>query len=104
MDPKKEAVQKFPIPRTVKNVREFLGLCTYYNKFIQNFAKLIKPLTRLLQKDVKFKWDDSTHRAFNELKDRLCNAPLLQFPNFNEPFIITTDASNIAIAGILSQS
>ena len=104
VDSKKiEAVQKFPTPRTVKNVREFIGLCCYYNKFIQNFAKIIKPLTRLLQKNVEFIWDESAKSAFNELKDRLCNPPILAFPNFNEKFIITVDASNIAIAGILSQ-
>lgn len=98
-----EAVKRFPRPKNVKNIRQFMGLANYYSKFIKDFAKMAKPLTRLLQKDVKFDWNLEAAKAFNSLKDCLCNAPVLQFPDFSLPFIITCDSSNFAIGGILSQ-
>ena len=104
VDPKKvDAIKRCPIPRTVFQVREFLGVCTYNNRHIQNFTKMIKPLTRLLQKDVTPKWDENAHAAFDVLKATLCNAPCLTFPDFSKPFIITCDASNYALGSILSQ-
>ena len=103
-DPKKvEAVKKFPIPKNVKNIKEFLGLAGYYRRFINNFANISKPLTTLLKKDTKFIWNNDTQKAFDKLKDTLCAAPLLQFPQLNKPYIITTDASGYAIGAILSQ-
>lgn len=103
-DPKKiEAVRMFPIPKTQKNVRQFLGLAGYYRRFIKDFAKIAKPLTALLQKDNAFYWNDETQQAFNALKDLLCEAPLLQFPDFSKPYNITTDASGYAVGGVLSQ-
>ena len=103
-DPRKlEAVKDFPRPKGVKNVRQFLGLAGYYRRFIQNFAQIAKPLTKLLQKDVDFVWDDKSEQAFSTLKELLCNPPLLQYPDFSKAFNITTDASGYAIGGILSQ-
>lgn len=100
---KVEAIKKFPVPKTQKNVREFLGLATYYSRFINNFAKTTKPLTALLQKDTKFTWTDETSIAFETVKKLLSEAPLLAFPDFFKEFLVSTDASNIAVAGILSQ-
>lgn len=96
--PKKiEAVQKFPTPLNQKNVREFLGLSVYYSKFIKD-AKISKPITILLQKDIEFQCAKS-----NALKNALCTAPVLIFPDFSQPFMITTDASGVALGAILSQ-
>lgn len=103
-DPKKiEAVKLFPTPRNAKNIKEFLGLAGYYRRFIHNFSKISKPLTTLLQNDKKFEWTNEQEEAFNILKDKLCSEPVLQYPNFSEKFIVTTDASQFAISGILSQ-
>ena len=103
-DPRKiEAVKLFPEPKNMKNVRQFLGLAGYYRRFIKNFAQIAKPLTRLLQKNVTFEWDDKANEAFEALKDALCNPPVLQFPDLNQPFNITTDASGYAVGGVLSQ-
>ena len=103
-DPKKiEAVKCFPQLSTVKNVRQFLGLAGYYRRFIKHFANLSKPLTKLLEKDVEFHWDEKTEKAFTALKEALCNPPILQYPDFSKTFIITTDASGYAVGGVLSQ-
>ena len=103
-DPKKiQAVKDFPIPKNPKNIKQFLGLAGYYRRFIKGFSKLAKPLTNLLKKDTQFQWTETQQRAFEQLRDILCQEPILQFPNFAEPFILTTDASGYAIGGILSQ-
>ena len=101
-DPKKvEAVKNFPTPQHVKNIREFLGLSNYYRRFIKNYAKITKPLNILLEKDEKFIWGIDQEKAFNNVKETLCTAPVLQYPRFDEPFIVMTDASNFAL--VLSQ-
>ena len=103
-DPRKiDAVKSFPQPKNMKNVRQFLGLAVYYRRFIKNFAQIAKPLTRLLQKNVIFEWDDKANETFEALKESLCNPPVLQFPDLRQPFNITTDASGYAVGGVLSQ-
>ena len=92
------AVKKFPIPKTPKEIKSFLGLVGYYRKFIPNMAKVTKPMTLLLKKNVKFK-----HPTFEKCKELLINPPILQYPNFDQPFILTTDASNTALGSVLSQ-
>lgn len=100
---KTAAVKNFPIPRTAKNVKQFLGLAGYYRRFIPNFSGLTKPLTNLLKKNVPFVWKTEQQEAFEHLKTLLCEQPILQYPDFSKPFILTTDASNTAIGGVLSQ-
>jgi len=73
------------------------------DSFIPNFSKLAKPLTDSLTKDKEFKWIKTKNRAFYELRNSLCREPILQYPNFHKPFILTTDISGYAIKGILSQ-
>lgn len=103
-DPKKvEAVRCFPRPKCRKNVKQFLGLAGYYRRFIPNLASSAKPLTSLLKKNVPFTWTEAAERAFETLKNVLCTQPLLQYPDFSKPFIITTDASDLAVGAILSQ-
>ncbi|XP_046484824.1 uncharacterized protein [Neodiprion pinetum] len=103
-DPKKiEAVKKFPVPKTTKNVKEFLGLAGYYRRFIKNFAKIAKPLSELTSKNKKFEWNSNTQLAFEILRDKLCEAPILQYPDFSSQFVVTTDASGFAVGAILSQ-
>ena len=97
------AVREFPTPKNAKNVREFLGLAGYYRRFINKFSQISKPLASLLRKDVKFNWGPDQQRAFETLRSALCSEPVLQYPKFNQPFNITTDASGYAIGAILSQ-
>jgi len=103
-DPGKiQAVKNFPTPKRVKDVQSFIGLAGYYRRFIENFLKIVKPLTKLTEKGIKFEWTQEQQEAFDNLKEKLITAPVLQYQNFNDEFILTTDASDFAIGGILSQ-
>jgi hypothetical protein len=103
-DPNKtRAVEKFPVPKNAKNIKQFLGLAGYYRRFIPNFSKIAKPLTDLLKRDKEFIWTEEQIQSFNTLKQFLCTQPLLQYPDFSKSFVITTDALSFAIGGILSQ-
>ena len=95
---KVEAVQTWPVPKNVKQVRSFLGLCSYYRKFIRNFSTIAKPLTRLTEKHMsKFSWTGECNDAFTELKSRLVSAPILTYPDIEQDFILDTDASGVGI-------
>ena len=103
-DPKKlDAVREWERPKTVTQVRSFTAFCNYYRKFVKNFAEVAKPLYRLTSKGVKFTWENEHEDAFQLLKSRLLQAPILAFPNFHHPFVIDTDASETALGAVLSQ-
>jgi hypothetical protein len=98
-DPGKiSAVMDYP-----SNVRLFLGLASYYRKFIENFADIAYPLNQLLKHNVPFKWTSLCEESFTKLKEKLINPPILQFPNYSREFIVTTDARQNAIGAVLSQ-
>lgn len=103
-DDKIKAVIKFPLPKTTTEIKSFLGLVGYYRKFIKDFAKLTQPLTFCLKKRNKIDYTKKEYiDAFERCKELLTNAPLLQFPDFSKPFVLTTDASNFAVGAVLSQ-
>ena len=103
-DPSKtDLVSKWPTPTSVSDVQRFLGLASYYRRFIQNFAGVAKPLHRLTERDRQFKWTVECAEAFAELKSRLVSAPILAFPDCSKPFILDTDASQTGIGAVLSQ-
>ena len=105
-DPKKvEAVKNWEIPRRVKDVRAFLGLTGYYRRFIKDYGQIAKPLHELTEKDQPFLWTDTTHQAFETLKQKLLEAPILGYPSqdIEDMFILDTDASNCHVGGVLSQ-
>ena len=102
-NPKKMiSVKEFPVLKTQKNFKQFLGLAGY-RRFIEGFSKIANSLNQLLTKDTLFIWTDKQQIALDILKWKLCEEPLLQRPDFFQPFILTTDASGYAIGGILSQ-
>ncbi|CAG2255790.1 Retrovirus-related Pol polyprotein from transposon 17.6,Retrovirus-related Pol polyprotein from transposon 297 [Mytilus edulis] len=103
-DPEKiKVVQNWPVPTNPTEVRSFLGLCSYYRKFIKNFASIAKCLHVLTEKGKRFEWISDCQHAFDLLKIKLTNAPILTHPDFNKEFILDTDASNVALGGVLSQ-
>ena len=94
-----EVIQNLPLPSTVKDLRSFLGHVGFYQRFIQDFAKVSKPLTTLLCKDKDFIIEGK--RAFTMLKQALIEAPILQSPNWDLPFEIMCDASDYAMGAVL---
>ncbi|PNF43128.1 hypothetical protein B7P43_G18013 [Cryptotermes secundus] len=98
-----KAVTDFPIPQSQKDIKSFLGLAGYYRKFIVDFSSFARPLTDLLKKENEWTWTEKEQTSFELLKSKLTKAPLLQYPDFSKPFILTTDATGYAIGAILSQ-
>ena len=100
---KVKAVREYPTLKSVKDVRSFLGLAPFYRRLVQNFAEVAKPLTILTRKNREFTWGpEQQQQAFQSMKDKLCTIPVLAYPNFKLPFILTTDASRTAVAAIRS--
>jgi len=97
------SVKDWPVPRTKKQVRSFLGFCSYYRRFVKNFSLIAKPLFSLTENTCKFTWDELCDAAFKELKGRLISSPILSFPKEDGQFILDTDTSNHGIGAVLSQ-
>lgn len=104
-NPKKiEAIKSWPLPKHPKELKSFLGTISYYRRFIPRFAHIAKPMTMQLRgKNKTIEIDDAFEKAFEELKSIMASDLILTYPDFNQPFVLTTDASNVAIGGVLSQ-
>jgi len=104
VNPKKiRDVTEWPTPISMKEVRGFLGLYSYYRRFVKDFSKIAAPLSALSEKNRKFCWTGECQRAFETLKTLLTTAPVLAMPNDVDTFILDTDASQYAIGAVLSQ-
>ncbi|GJX95555.1 putative reverse transcriptase domain-containing protein [Tanacetum coccineum] len=94
VDPSKvESVKNWKTPESSTEIRSFLGLAGYYQRFIENFSKIAKPLTLLTQKNKTYVWGDKKDEAFQILKEKLCNAPVLALPDGPDDFVVYCDAS-----------
>ncbi|XP_021722788.1 uncharacterized protein LOC110690271 [Chenopodium quinoa] len=98
-----DTIQSLPYPTNVREVRSFLGHAGFYRRFIEGFSKLANAMCKLLQKDVKFHFDDDCKKAFDELKAKLISAPIIQAPDWSLPFEIMCDASDYAVGAVLGQ-
>nr|ABB47439.2 retrotransposon protein, putative, Ty3-gypsy subclass [Oryza sativa Japonica Group] len=98
-----ESVTNWKQPKTVSEIHSFLGLAGYYRRFIENFSKIAKPMTRLLQKYVKYKWSEECEQSFQELKSRLISAPILILPDPKKGFQVYCDASKLGLGCVLMQ-
>ena len=104
---KVSAVEGWPVPQNAADVRKFLGLASYYRRYILHFSDIAKPLHQLTQKDAKFTWSHEHIHAFNILKQKLAQAPILAYPQFGKnspPFILQTDASSVGLGCVLEQN
>ncbi|GJR43510.1 reverse transcriptase domain-containing protein [Tanacetum coccineum] len=100
---KVDVIAKLPHPTTVKGVRSFLGHAGFYRRFIQDFSKIARPMTHLLEKETPFVFSKDCIDAFQTLKKKLTEAPILVVPDWNLPFELMCDASDFAIGAVLGQ-
>ena len=98
-----ELISKLPSPTNVKTVRQFLGHAGFYRIFMKDFSKIAKPLYKLLEKDAKFIWEKECQESFEELKSHLTTATIVRAPNWQLPFEVMCDASDLAIGAVLGQ-
>jgi len=106
--PRPETVDKIlqaPPPRTLKQLRSFLGLASFYRKYVPDFAVVASPLTDATKKGQpnEIEWDEARSRAFQDLKRRICEPPILRLPDVSQPFILQTDASHTGVGAALLQ-
>lgn len=107
VDPDKvRAILEIPPPKTTKEVRRIVGMASWYRRFIPNFSTLLAPLTALLKKNAKIIWTDKCEKTFQELKERLSTAPILNCPDYDHdyPFYVQTDASDYGLGAVLTQT
>ncbi|GJZ35679.1 reverse transcriptase domain-containing protein [Tanacetum coccineum] len=98
-----DVISKLPHPTTVKGIRSFLGHAGFYRRFIKDFSKISRPMTHLLEKNTPFNFSEDCILAFQTLKKKLTEAPILIAPNWDQPFEIMCDASDYAIGAVLGQ-
>ena len=102
-DDKVKAVSTYPIPRTTKELKQFLGLTNYYRRFIKDYAHIAEPLHKVQGKSKSLQWNPSCQLAFDTLKHKLTTPSILAYPDFSSPFLVYSDASSTAIGGVLGQ-
>ena len=98
-----ETIEKIREPQTVTEVRSFLGLCSYYRRFVKGFSKIAGPLTELTKKNIPFEWTQKCQESFDKLKKILIENPVLSHPDFSKEFILITDASAEGLGAVLAQ-
>lgn len=96
-------IVEYPVPRCAKDVRRLLGMAEWYRRFIPNYADISTPLSDLLKKGRVFAWSDRANKAFEDVKKVLVSEPVLSSPDYTQPFILQTDASDFGIGGVLVQ-
>nr|GFB58501.1 reverse transcriptase domain-containing protein [Tanacetum cinerariifolium] len=105
LDPAKiESIKDWASPNTPTEIRQFLGLAGYYQRFIKGFSKIAKSMTKLTQKGIKFDWGEKEENAFKLIKQKLSSAPILALPEGSEDFLVFCDASHKGLGDVLMQS
>ena len=103
-DPDKvAAIRELPAPRNIKELRRCLGMASWYRRFVPEFSRIVQPMTNLLKKEKKFVWQPEQQEAFDLLKRKLTEAPVLACPDFSQTFTLQTDASDVGIGAVLTQ-
>ncbi|GJS80178.1 putative reverse transcriptase domain-containing protein [Tanacetum coccineum] len=104
VDPAKiESIKDWASPKTPTEIRQFLGLAGYYRRFIEGFSQIVKSMTKLTQKGIKFDWGEKKENAFQLINQKLCSAPILALPEGSEDFLVYCDASHKGLGAVLMQ-
>jgi len=101
-DSKVEAIRSWPTPKSIHDIQSFHGLASFYRRLIRNFSTVVAPMTKIL-KGSSFHWNPQAQAAFEEIKSKLTQAPILALPNFEKLFEVECDASEVGIGGVLTQ-
>ena len=99
---KLRSILEWPRPKSFTKLRVFIGICTYYRKFVKGFSQLTSPLTNLTKK-YSLQWHKGNEKYFQRMKEVIINCPILGFPDFFEPFVLECDASGEGIEAVLKQ-
>ena len=104
IDPDKvSCIVNYPVPKTIKEVRRFMGMTSYYRRFVNDFSAISTPITSLTSTKNKFVWTPEAHESFLKLKSALISSPVLICPDYKKPFTIHCDASNLAVGAVITQ-
>jgi transposase InsO family protein len=104
IDPERaQVIDNFPVPKNLKSLKRFLGMCSFYARFIPCFSEISAPLNQLKKKNSPFVWGRAQQKSFEKLKSKIASPPVLRVPDFNKEFVVHTDASSNGVAGVLSQ-
>ena len=98
-----ELISKLPSPTNVQTIRQFLGRVGFYRRFIKDYSTIAKPLYKLLEKDAKFAWERDCQKRIEELRSHLTTTPIVRAPNWQLPFVVMCDSSDLAIGTVLGQ-
>ena len=96
------AILEWPRTKSLIELRGFIGICTYYRKFVKGFSQLTLPLTDLTKK-YAFQWHEGAEKYFQRMNEVISNCPILSLPNFSKPFVLECDASGEGIGAVLKQ-
>jgi hypothetical protein len=97
-----QVIRDWPPPRNTTELKIFMGLCTYYRRYVKGFSQLTAPLTNLTKKGA-FEWTDEAQGVFDRMKDIMSSCPVLDFSDFTQPFVLECDASGVGIGAVLMQ-
>ena len=104
IDPKRiKAIEQIPLPHNKKGMQSFMGTINFVQRFVPDFAEIVKPLQQMVKQSVQFKWTDVEKNAFSKIKTSIAHAPSLKCPNFEKYFILYTFASDDSLAAVLMQ-
>jgi hypothetical protein len=97
------AILDWKAPKDVRGIKSFIGMASYYRRFIEGFSKIARPMTALLGKKVEFKWTPACQKSFETLKEKLTTAPVLILPDVHQPFSVYCDTSYTGLGCVLMQ-